>query len=54
MPATSEAQRALWCIAQAIKEGRTPKSYSKKAAEIARNNSLETIKDFCESPIIKK
>lgn len=51
MPAVSEKQRTLWCIAQSIKEGSTPKSFSKKAADIAAKNSLETIKEFCESPV---
>lgn len=47
MPAESKKQKTLFCIAVSIKEGKTPASYSKKAAEIAANNSLETLKDFC-------
>ena len=47
MPSVSSKQRTLWCIAMAIKEGKTPASYSKKAADIAASNSLKTIKDFC-------
>ncbi len=50
-PAVSKKQKTLWCIAQSIKEGKTPASYSKKAAEIAGKNSIETIKEFCESPV---
>lgn len=53
MPAVSSKQRTLWCIAMAIKEGKTKASYSKQAAEIAKNNSLKVIKDYCESPIKK-
>lgn len=51
MPAVSKKQRTLWCIAQSIKEDKTPASYSEQAAKIAEKNSLETIKDFCESPV---
>ncbi len=50
-PAVSKSQRTLFCIAQSIKEGKTPASFSKKAADIAEKNSLETIKDFCGSPV---
>ena len=53
MPSKTERQKTLFCIAQSIKEGKTPASFSKKAADIAKNNSLETIKDFCESPVSK-
>lgn len=53
MPSVSEAQRSLWCMAQAIKESKMKPSYSKKAAEIAANNSLETIKHYCEEPVQK-
>lgn len=51
MPATSEAQRKLFCIALSIKRGDTPKSYSKKAADIAGKNSEEELKEFCESEV---
>jgi len=51
MPATSRAQRALFCIALAIKRGKTPKNYSKKAAKLAAENSEETLRDFCEPPV---
>ena len=51
MPATSEDQRTLWCIALAIKRGETPASYSKEAAKIASENSEETLKDYCEAPV---
>lgn len=48
MPAESESQRKLFCIALAIKKGETPASYSKKAAELAEKNSEQTLKDYCE------
>lgn len=49
MPATSEAQRKLFCIALSIKRGETPASYSKEAAKIAEENSEETLVDYCGS-----
>ncbi|KKK88115.1 hypothetical protein LCGC14_2746440, partial [marine sediment metagenome] len=52
-PSTSKAQRTLFCIALSIKKKETPASFSKQAAKIAEKNSLETIKDFCESPVSK-
>ena len=48
MPARSEAQRKLFCIALSIKRGETEASFSKAAAELAANNSEETLKEFCE------
>jgi hypothetical protein len=53
MPATSKAQRTLFCIALSIKRGETPKSYSKQAAKLAEENSEETLKDYCEAPVKK-
>ena len=46
-PSVSERQKTLFCIAKSIKLGETPASYSKKAADIAKNNSLETLNEFC-------
>lgn len=54
MPATSQKQRKLFCIALAIKRGETPKSYSKEAARLAEQNSEETLKDYCEAPVKEK
>ncbi len=51
MPATSQKQKSLFCIARSIKEGKTPASFSKQAAKIAENTDLATIKEFCESPV---
>lgn len=53
MPATSKGQKTLFCIAQSIKEGKTPKSYSKQAAKMAETMSLEQLKDYCEHPVKK-
>jgi len=51
MPSTSSKQRTLFCVALSIKEGKTPAAYSKKAAEIAGKNSLETLRHYCKEPI---
>ena len=53
MPATSEDQRRLFCVALSIKQGKTPKSYSKQAAKMATTMSAEQLKDFCESKVKK-
>lgn len=53
MPATSEAQRKLFCIALAIKRGETPASYSEEGARLASENSEETLRDYCKSPVEK-
>jgi len=51
MPATSEPMRKLFCIAQSIKEGETKADYSAEAAKLAEENSLETLRHYCESPV---
>jgi len=48
MPATSENQRKLMCIALSIKKGDTPSSYSKQAAKMASEMSEQQLKDYCE------
>lgn len=53
MPATSKKQKTMFCIAQSIKEGNTPKSYSKQAAKMADSMSLKKLKEYCESPVEK-
>lgn len=53
MPATSENQRTLFCIALAIKRGETPKSYSAEAAKLAEQNDEETLRDYCKAPVKK-
>ena len=51
MPATSEAQRKLFCIALSIKRGETEASYSEQAAKMAAENDEETLREYCEKPI---
>jgi len=53
MPATSENQRTLMCIALSIKRGKTPKSYSAQAAKMADSMTEEQLKDYCEAPVKK-
>lgn len=53
MPAVSENQRKLFCIALSIKKGDTPASYSEQAAKLASENSEETLREYCESPVEK-
>lgn len=50
-PATSEAQKKLFCVALSIKRGETPKDYSKQAAKIAEENSEETLVEYCGSKV---
>jgi len=54
MPAVSEKQRTLFCIALSIKRGKTSSDYSKEAAKMAAKNSEEVLKEYCESPVKKK
>ena len=54
MPATSEAQRKLFCVALSIKRGETPKTYSEQAAKMAEENSEETLTEYCGSPVKKE
>lgn len=51
MPATSEEQRKLFCIALSIKRGKTSKSYSKQAAKMAEEMSEATLKEYCEAKV---
>ncbi len=53
MPASSESQRRLACIAFNIKLGKTPKSYSPEAAKMANEMSLKQLSEFCKSPVEK-
>ena len=54
MPASSEAQRRKMCIALSIKLGKTPKSYSPEAAEMAKTMSLAELKAYCREPVKEK
>ena len=53
MPATSENQRQLFCIALSIKQGKTPASYSKEATKMADEMTEEQLADYCNSPVKK-
>ncbi len=53
MPSVSKKQRSLMCIALAMKQGKTPKSYSKEAAKISEEMSEEQLKEYCEAPLKK-
>jgi len=48
VPATSEAQRKLSCIALSIKRGETKASFSKQAAKMAESMSEADLVDFCK------
>lgn len=52
-PASTEEQRTLFCIALAIKRGKTPASYSAQAAKMAEQMTEEQLKEYCESPVKK-
>jgi hypothetical protein len=51
MPATSEQQRKLFCVALSMKRGETPKSYSQQAAKMADSMSEAQLKDYCEGKV---
>ncbi len=51
MPSRSKKQRALMCIALGMKEGKTPRSYSKEAARISGDMSERQLTEFCKAPI---
>lgn len=54
MPSTSSRQRALMCIALAIKQGKTPASYSKEGAKLAKEMSLGKLEEYCKPPVKEK
>lgn len=49
MPAQSEQQRRLMCLALSIKQGLTPRSKSAEAARIADEMSEKQLREFCGS-----
>jgi len=53
MPAESESQRRLMAIALGIKRGEIPRSYSKKAAELADSMTTEELEDFASKSMTK-
>lgn len=48
MPAKSEKQRKFMGIVKAIQSGDLPKSYSKKAADVAKTMSPSDVDDFVD------
>lgn len=54
MPAVSENQRQLACIALSIKQGKTKTSYSEAAAEMAKSMTEEELRHYCEAPVKKE
>jgi len=53
MPATSEKQRRIMCLALSIKQGKRPASVSAEAAKIASQMSEEQLKEYCRSKVEK-
>jgi len=53
MPATSESQRRLFCLALSIKKGDTPASKSPEAARMARQMSEQQLADYCKGEVKK-
>jgi len=53
VPATSESQKRLMCLALSIKLGKTPASKSPQAAKMAKEMSIKDLADFCKSPAKK-
>lgn len=51
MPATSEKQKTLMCIALSIKRGKTKASYSKQAAKMAETMSEKQLAEYCGSKV---
>jgi len=51
MPAESEAQRKLACVALSMKRGKTERSYSKKAADMAASMSEAELEKYCGSKV---
>jgi len=54
MPSKSTRQKRLMCIAQSIKQGKKPASYSPQAARIADQMTEAQLKEFCEAPVEKE
>jgi len=51
MPATSEKQRRIMCLALSMKLGKTPTSKSPEAARMSREMSLKDLSDFCKGEV---
>ena len=51
MPATSESQRKLMCLALSIKLGKA--KGSPQATRMAKEMSVKQLSDFCKAPVKK-
>ena len=51
MPAESEAQRRLMCMALSIKLGKTAKGRSAQADKMAASMSEKELREFCEGKV---
>jgi len=51
MPAESEGQRRLMCLALSIKLGKVPASKSPQAAKMAKDMSFKELSEFCHSKV---
>jgi len=51
MPATSEKQKSLFCLALGVKLGKVPASKSPQAARLAKTMTTKQLSDYCRSPV---
>ena len=51
MPAESEGQRRLMCLALSIKLGKAKASSSPEAARMAKDMSVKQLSEFCRSKV---
>ena len=49
MPAKSESQRKLFCLALSMKKGKTSPSVSPEAAKIVNTMTMKQIEDYCKT-----
>jgi len=54
MSPVTKNQKTLSCIALAIANGETPKSYSAQAAKMAESMSKEKLESWCKGPMKKE
>ena len=53
MPATSEKQKVLMCLALAIKRGKASAKKYPTAAKTAQSMSEADLRDYCKGPVQK-
>jgi len=53
MPAVSESQRKLFCLALSIKKGKTAPNVSAEASKIVNTMTLKEIEKYCKEPVKK-